>query len=288
MARRRQLGAALRTYRLETGMSVRDAADRLMCSPAKISRIETAGRNISPRDVRDLCDLYQVDQGSRDELMRLARGSHETAWWQNFGLDPALEKFVGLEGSAVQIRDYQIGTVPGLLQTREYATAILSVWLGDDLAAVKKAVDVRMMRREAVADNAELHFIMDESVVRRVVGSPQIMVGQVARMMDECESSPNVRLQLVPYGAGATKGLISGFIALRFAATTTADGPVPAMSDMIYSEGISKEGFYVEKDEDVRRYIKAFDELAAAAMSETETLSTLRSVHRTLSGSVLL
>lgn len=277
LARRRQLGAALRQYRLEAGMSVRDVAERLLSSPSKISRLETAQRNISLRDVRDLCDLYGVTGQRREQLMRLAEESRETAWWQSFDLDPALARFVGLEGSAVEIKDYQLGTVPGLLQTRDYAAAIIGTWVKDDPVALGRAVKLRMRRQQALTAQTKLHAIIDESVVRRLVGSREIVRDQLLKLIAQYDTS-NVELQMIPFRAGATKGMISGFVALRFADSVGED-VLPSMPDIVYLEGISKEGVYVEKPEDVQDYLNAFEELMELALSERETKIYLQSTY---------
>lgn len=275
MARRRQLGTALRSYRTDAGLSVREVADQLLCSPAKISRIETAQRNISLRDVRDLCDLYRLDPESRDQLMRMAQESRESAWWDSFNLSPELEKFVGLEVSATEIKDYQIVFIPGLLQTRGYATAVLRLYI-DDPDALAKAVDVRMTRQDVVLKRTDLHAVIDESVVRRMVGNEQVMRDQIDKLINECESS-SIRLQVVPFSAGATKGL-HGFIALHFA-PDPASTSTPGMSDIVYYEGLNSLGSYLERQDDVNVYLDAFNEIESIALSERDTLDFLKSVN---------
>jgi transcriptional regulator with XRE-family HTH domain len=276
-ALRRQLGSALRQYRLGAGLTVKEVAGQLLCSEAKISRIETAQRGISLRDVRDLCELYRVTPDSQEQLMRLAQQSREAAWWQNFDLDPALEKYVGLEGSAVEIKDYQLGAVPGLLQTREYATEVINTWIKNDPVALKNAVDVRMMRQEYLADHTKLHVVIDESVVRRVIGTRDIMRDQIVNLITQSSSS-RVSLRLIPFDAGASKGMISGFVLLHFAQPAAQEG-LPAMSDVLYLEGVG-DGIYLDKTENVQEYVDVFGELQARALSERQTITFLSAVVR--------
>src|SRR5688572_19212865 len=121
--RRRELGTLLRRYRVEAGLTVKDVSDRLLVSAAKISRIETGHRGgASQRDVRDLCALYGVEDGVREHLMALAREGRQQGWWQEFDLPtPAL---IGLETSAATITEFQTTTIPGLLQTPQYAESV--------------------------------------------------------------------------------------------------------------------------------------------------------------------
>ncbi len=112
--RRRELGAVLRKLREEKGMSVKQVTEHLMCSPSKVSRIETGQRGATLRDVRDLCDLYGVtDPAERDRLMTLAREGKQQGWWQPYDLPFATPMYVGLEAEAVSIKDYDSAVVPG-------------------------------------------------------------------------------------------------------------------------------------------------------------------------------
>jgi transcriptional regulator with XRE-family HTH domain len=272
MVRRRQLGTILRKYRLDAGLSVREVAEYLMCHPAKISRMENAQRNISPRDVRDLCNLYNIsDRGSREQLMRLARESRENAWWQQFDLSLADQKFFGLEGAAKRIRDFQVMAVPGRLQTREYATALTETFVPDDPAKVKSIVDLRMMRQEFAGNDADFQSILDESVLRRVVGGPEVMRNQVSRLIDLARSQ--VSLQVVPFDHGAHQGMISGFTVLQFGA---ADGELQTsvVPDVVFIEGLL-DGLYLDRPQDVNSYLNAFQDLQSKALSVSDTVDFL-------------
>src|SRR5215469_3341302 len=123
--RRRELGLLLRELRMRSGLTIDDVAERLLCSPSKISRIETAQRALSLRDVRDMCDLYGVnDQTERDRLMALSRESRQRAWWEDYDLP--YSTYLGLEAEATLINDFKCGVVPSLLQTEDYARAVIS------------------------------------------------------------------------------------------------------------------------------------------------------------------
>jgi transcriptional regulator with XRE-family HTH domain len=124
--RRWELAAALRALRLEAGLSIEDVASELMCSPAKVSRLETAGRGIQPRDVRDLCRLYKVGDSDSDRLMALAVEAKRPTWWQGLhSLPPETTAFIDLEGAAESFRSLAVGRLHGLLQTEAYTRHLL-------------------------------------------------------------------------------------------------------------------------------------------------------------------
>jgi transcriptional regulator with XRE-family HTH domain len=279
MARRRQLGSILKQYRLDADMSIREVADQLLCSPSKISRIETAQRNVLLRDVRDLCNVYGLtDNAIREKLMRLARESRESAWWQEYDISPTLLRYVGLEGSASQISDYQLGTIPGLLQTQDYARAVLEAWVTDP-AALKQGVDVRMARQQFLSDNLDLRAVIDESAVRRMVGGANVMRGQLDRLI-ELTGNSRVDLRVIPFTVGAHQGMVSGFTVLRFAMSMPSD-EVSTMSDVVFLEGIA-DGIYLEQPNDVEQYMRAFERLQSIALKPASTAKLLGMVRRGL------
>jgi transcriptional regulator with XRE-family HTH domain len=280
MVRRRQLGSALRRYRNAAGLSVKEVAERLLCSPSKISRIETAQRNATLRDVRDLCDMYGIsDEIIRKELMDLARDSRERGWWQEANLDAALETLIGMEGAASAIREYENLALPGLLQTRDYALAMLRAWRpSGDSAARLPAIDVRMRRQEILARESRptFHVVLDEAAVRRVVGGTEVMGAQITHLIELMESSV-VQLQLIPFTAGAHVGMNNGFTILEF---TDAAIPVSdSTSSVVYVEG-AFEDTYNDRISEVRRYTAAFTSLSAQALPEIDTLDLLRTLVR--------
>ena len=125
-----ELGARLRTLRTRAELTIEDAARELMCSQAKVSRMETAGRGIQPRDVRDLCRLYAVSDAVRDELLRMAHEAKRPGWWQQYGtLDEQLATYIGLESAASAIMTLESRVFPGLLQTPDYARTLVELSL---------------------------------------------------------------------------------------------------------------------------------------------------------------
>lgn len=275
--RRRELGAVLRKLREEKGMSVKQVTEHLMCSPSKVSRIETGQRGATLRDVRDLCDFYGVtDPAERDHLMNLAREGKQQGWWQPYDLP--YSTYVGLEAEAVSIRDYDSAVVPGLLQTAEYVRA-----LHEDVApqlavprltpeAINQRVDERLRRQELLwRETGPLTFwaVLDEAVLHRIIGSSKIMRAQldhIIRMSD----MPNVTLQILPYTTGAHPALGSSFNILQF------DGPLP---DVVYFEGLVG-WMFLERSEDIARHQYVFERLAEIALSASESLEVIERTKR--------
>jgi len=265
--RRRELGAMLRALRTEAGMTVEQVAESLLCSPSKVSRLETGHRGASARDIRDLSDLYQVDPAQREHLTELARESKAQAWWQPYGLPYAT--YVGLEAEATCISDYGSGVFPGLLQTPDYARVIHeSAIPKTDPALIEQQIEVRLVR-QAVLRREEpppprLEAIMDEAILRRPVGGPKVMGAQIGRVIEACEL-PNVNIRVLPFAAGAHPALDSTFILLEFEAL------VPAV---VYVEGLVGH-LLLERAPDVQRYRQVFERLRTTSLDEQKSLDLM-------------
>ncbi len=261
--RRRELGANLRALRTGAGFTVEQAAEQLDCSTSKISRLETGHRGARPRDVRDLCDLYGVeDAGVRDRLMALAREGKEQAWWQSYELHSPT--YVGLEDDAVSIRQYNASVVPGLLQTPDYAQAVTAAAFPRRSAdVVTQEVAARLTRQQLLTkqDPPQVQVVLDESVLRRVVGGPGVMRAQMARLA-EASGLPNVAIRVVPYSAGVLPAIESKFIILSFAARD--------VSDVVFVEGMVGD-LYLERLTDLQQYNDVFAILLDMALTVEES-----------------
>ena len=166
VARQRELGTRLRALRSERGMTVEEVAAELLCSTTKISRLETAARRPSLRDVRDLCVLYEIDEQTSRELMSLAREAREPGWWTEYA-DLNLDPLIGLEQEAVAITCYSINYIPGLLQTRDYAEGIIrTVAPKMDPHVVQQRIEARLRRQRLLEedDRPRYHVVLDEAV----------------------------------------------------------------------------------------------------------------------------
>lgn len=263
--RRRRLGAELRRLREARGMTAEEVAGRLLVSQSKISRLENGRRSISPRDVRDLCDLYEMDDPKmRSSLMELARESKLRGWWNDFA-DIPYSVYIGLEAEACSIRAYESSFIPGLLQTRGYAEAVvLGTQPDTGPEAIRSRVAVRLKRQERISGADEIGSfwaVIDEAVLARQVGGPAVMAEQMRQLLEVSEQT-NVALQVIPFVRGAHPGMTGTFSLMEF--------PDSADSTVVYFEGVTSD-LYLEKEEDVRRYTGLYDHLRAAALSIADT-----------------
>jgi transcriptional regulator with XRE-family HTH domain len=268
--RRRELGAVLRKLRADHGWTVDHVAHQLLCSPSKISRMETGHRGASGRDIRDLCDLYGVDDEQRRHLMELAREGKQRAWWQPLGLP--YPTYVGLEDEAAAISDYGLGGMPGLLQTPDYARAILRAavprWVPD---IVEQRVHGRIARQQILTgpNPPRFHAVIDESVLHRVAGSPAVMHDQLTRLL-EISEFPNVSLGVIPFEAGALPSGNNKFIILSFAR---------AIADVVFVEGLTGD-LYLDDPDEVEVYNQTFRALGELAGTTERARAKIASMIR--------
>ncbi|GAA3889884.1 helix-turn-helix domain-containing protein [Streptomyces sedi] len=265
--RRRRLGQELRRLREDRQMTAEEVADRLLVSQSKISRLENGRRSISPRDVRDLCNVYEVEDAKLvDSLMQMAKESRQQGWWHAFAeLSPSYSVYIGLETDASSLRVYEPQVVPGLLQTEAYAGAVISGALpevGED--EVGSRVQVRLRRQQRIHDDRtplRLWAVVDESALRRAVGGPATMAEQL-RKLAEYSRLPHITLQAMPFSAGAHPGVNGQYAIMEFseAADTT----------VIYLEGGTND-LYLEKPHDVQHYSIMYEHLRAQAYSPEQT-----------------
>jgi transcriptional regulator with XRE-family HTH domain len=265
--RRRELGALLRALRADAGMTVEQVAERLLCSPSKVSRLETGHRGASARDIRDLCDIYGIeDPVRREHLATLAKEGRSQAWWQPFDLPYAT--YIGLESEALAIKDFEPGVFPGLLQTSAYARAVHDRTL-DRLSPeiVDQRLEVRRTRQQILVreDPPQLTAIIDEAVLHRVVGGPAVMRGQLESVISACRDRANVTVQILPFGAGAHPALDSTFIMLEFA---------PPVAGVVYVEGLVGQ-IYLERPHDFQKYALVFERLAELSLSAEDSVGLM-------------
>ncbi|OEJ95784.1 helix-turn-helix domain-containing protein [Streptomyces thermolilacinus] len=258
--RRRRLGMELRRLREQKGMTAEEVAERLLVSQSKISRLENGRRSISQRDVRDLCGVYEVtDHRIVDSLMQMAKDSRQQGWWHAFG-DIPYSVYIGLETDAASLRVYEPQIVPGLLQTRSYAQAVITGALPEAPAAeIDKRVNVRTRRQDRINDAEKplrLWAVIDEGALRRVVGSRELMVGQLEALIEQSHL-PHVTVQVLPFEMGAHPGISGHYAILEF--------PDATDSSVVYIEGVTSD-LYLEKPNDVQRYTVMYEHLRAQAL----------------------
>ncbi len=268
--RRRELGALLRALRNQQGLTVEQVAASLMCSPSKVSRMETGHGAATPRDIRDLCNLYAVtDQAERDRLMKLAAEGKQQGWWQGYDLD-YFATYVGLEAEAAGIKYYQSAIVPGLMQTSAYARAMHEAGVPKFAPErIDQLIEVRLTRQRLLVHKPPvcLEVILDEAVLHRLVGGAAVMQGQLDRLI-ELSKEPNVTIRVIPYSAGAHPAMDSTFNILEFTGSATS---------VVYVEGLVG-WIYVERPHDVSRYQQVFEHLRTVALSPQDSIELIARV----------
>ncbi len=263
--RRRRLGQELRRLRELKGMTAEQVAERLLVSQSKISRLENGRRSISQRDVRDLCGVYEVeDHRIVDSLMQMAKDSRQQGWWHSFG-DIPYSVYIGLETDAASLRAYDPQVVPGLLQTRPYAEALIRGAIPEiSPADAEKRVQVRMRRQDRVSspeNPLRLWTVMDEAALHRAVGTPEVMKEQLEHLVQMSEL-PHVTVQVIPFSTGAHPGLNGQYVILEFPDSTD--------SSVVYIEGVTSD-LYLEKSNDVQKYSVMYEHLRAQALNPEDS-----------------
>ncbi|MFY1696597.1 MULTISPECIES: helix-turn-helix domain-containing protein [unclassified Solwaraspora] len=272
------LGAQLRRLRESQGVSREAAGWHIRASESKISRMELGRVGFKERDVTDLLTLYGVtDSRERTALLGLAREANTPGWWHRYGdvLPTWFQSYLGLEAAARMIRSYEVQFVPGLLQTREYARAVVLLGHGRAPAdEIERRVELRMERQELLrrAQPPYLWAVIDEAVLRRPIGGADVMREQIQTLI-EATKLPNVRLQIVPFDAGGHAAAGGAFTILRF-----ADQDLP---DIIYIEQLTS-AIYLDKREDVDHYAAAMERLCIEAEPPARTQDLLHRILRDL------
>jgi Domain of unknown function (DUF5753)/Helix-turn-helix domain len=266
------LGAHLRRLREAQGVSREDAGWEIRSSESKISRIELGRVSFKERDVADLLTLYGLrdDDPERERLIALARQANTPGWWHRYGdvLPGWFQSYLGLEAAATLIRSYELQFIPGLLQTREYARAV--VLLGHPKAReaeVERRVELRIARQELLTKPGapQLWAVIDEAALRRPVGGPGVLRGQIEALI-KATQSPNVRLQIVPFAAGGHAAAGGAFTILRF--------PEEDLPDVVYVEQLTS-ALYLDKPEDLDYYTETMERLCVEADQPGQTADTL-------------
>ncbi|MBZ6228636.1 helix-turn-helix domain-containing protein [Streptomyces olivaceus] len=271
---RRQLAARLRELREASGLTLTEVSEQIEVNQGSLSRIETGERGTTPVLVRALLDCYAVtDTELRDDILDLVRADKEQQkpWWRKYStvLTPTrYDGYLALEAGAIALANYQPLLVPGLLQTEEYARVVIAQ-MRPELTSdqVDALVKVRMERQESRLSGehpADLWAVVDEAVLRRVIGSPAVMRQQFAHLVQASEQ-PNVTIQLVPFSLGAHPGLYGPFVILTF--------PLPT-GPLVWLENPNN-SVYLEAESDIRNYNDIFDKLRASALSPAETRTHL-------------
>lgn len=271
--RRRRLGLILRDLRANAQLTGEEVARRLERSDSWVSRIETGRSALRTRDLRDLLDTYGVTaQDLRGELETLAREGKRRGWWNRYGssITGPYASYIGFEAEAAALLCYEALVVNGLLQTEDYARALLRCGLppesGDD---AERKIKVRMTRQEPLSgDNPpQLWVILDESVLRRPFGGAEVMRGQLQHLLDVARERPHISVQVLPLAQSVNPGMIASFTIIEFP---------PPDQGLVFSEGLT--GAIYEEADDVARYTMVFNELRSAALSKADSTALIKKI----------
>jgi transcriptional regulator with XRE-family HTH domain len=265
------LGLHLRRLREARGISARDAAQAIRGSESKISRIELGRNAVREVDVMDLLSLYEVaDDAERDWLLSLASQANQEAWWHSYKdvLPAWFQPYIGLEECAESIRSYDTQVVPGLLQTEDYAAALIRLSPAFSARQAAQRIGVRMQRQQLLADGLRLLAIIDEAALRRSVGSTRLMHDQLEHLLAMCDR-PGLNIQVTPLSTTASYAAPCSFSLLHFAADE--------LPDMVYIEQLTS-ALYLEKPVEVERYATVLDQVSSASTTADQTTDFIQAI----------
>ena len=264
------VGAKLRRLRTDMGLSREEAAEAIRASEWKIHRLENGQVGFKERDLVDLLALYGVtDPDEIDELLTMAREANTPGWWQHYGdvLPQWFRTYVDLESAANLIRTYEGQFIPGLLQTDDYMRAVIHDTHLESSEEMGRRVRLRMARQTLLTREhpPRLWAVVDEAALRRPVGGPGVMKGQLERLLDAARL-PNVTLQILPFDTGAHPAMVGSFSVLRF--------PDQELPDVVYLEHLTSAS-YLNKPDEVDQYLHVMEGICIRAAAPEETVSLL-------------
>lgn len=255
----RLLAAELRALREQAGMTGAQLAPMLGWSAAKVSRIETGVTTIAPGDLQLLLELYQVPGAGRERLARLAGTARQRGWWDSYTeLHPGHLDLIVLEAHAEAIRCYAPQVVPALLQTEGYARALIaSAARPCPPGLADRQVQARMTRQRRLAGDAPLRLqvVLDEAVLARAIGGPEIMAAQL-RHLGDAATRPNIDVRVLLHATGAHPAITGAFLVLSL--------PAPGSRDIAYHETLTRSQT-IDDDTEVHHHTLALDQLQALA-----------------------
>lgn len=272
LLQRRRLRNELRAARQDKGLTQEQVANAMEWSLSKMNRIEKAKTGISANDLKVLLPLYGITGKDRtEELLSLARASRQTPWWRGYAefAPSTLLELIDYENAASSISQFESMLVPGILQTEEYARAVLRAAYGEGSPAelVPALVDLRTRRRDLLtSEGAPLcSFILDEAVIRRLVDSPAVMSRQLLHLVS-LAGLPNVTIRIVPFAAGLHPGMNGPFKVIEF-----DDEPD---EDIAFLEG-PRGDFISDDPQEAKSYLERFNRISLLALEESESVGML-------------
>jgi transcriptional regulator with XRE-family HTH domain len=265
------LGTQLRRLRESRGISAQTAAKAIRGSESKISRIELGRNAVREVDIADLLNLYGItDVAEREQLLTLAGQANQQGWWHRYQdvLPSWFQSYIGLEQSAESIHSFDTQFVPGLLQTEDYAAAVIQLG-AYSRPEIRQLVYLRTERqRRFTSGGLRLRAIIDEIALRRPVGSPAVRRAQLEHLL-ELSGRRGISIQVCPFRTGAWYAVPGSFSILKFAADD--------LPDIVYVEQLTS-ALYLDKPADVDRYARAMDQIASSSTTPDETTDTIHAM----------
>ncbi|MEU8270397.1 helix-turn-helix transcriptional regulator [Sphaerisporangium sp. NPDC049002] len=270
--RLRRLASELRKLRAAADMTRDEVTEITSINGATLYRLETAKARPQVRTLRTLLDLYKVEGPLREELQAILKESAERSWLHTFEreLPDQYTAYIGFEQEAQRLLNYESLFVPGLLQTEDYARAVIrSMPPMASREEVEARIEARLQRQALLAQERPLHLwaVIDEAVLHRHVGGRNVMKAQL-RKLHEVSQEPNITLQVVPFNGGAHPGMHGSFIIMQFG---------EGNEDVIYIEGTTAD-LFLENETDIQRYNLVFEHLRAVAASPEATRAMVAAV----------
>ena len=267
------LGGHLRRLREEASITTEQAAGAIRGSHSKISRMEHGRVGFKDRDIADLLTLYGVTSGEeREVLLKLAREANTPGWWQGYSdiLPHWVEPYFGLEAAASIIRIYELQFVPGLLQTADYARAIIRLGNASTEEDVTRRAEARIARQEILTreNPPRLWAVMDDGALRRSIGGKAVMREQIRHLARMCEH-PAVTLQILPFQVGGHPAMGGPFTILRYSE--------PDLRDVVYIEQLTS-ALSLDKAAEVDSYLEVMEQLCLQAEPVANTPDILNSI----------
>ncbi|MBQ1047083.1 helix-turn-helix domain-containing protein [Micromonospora sp. C51] len=276
---RRQLGRLLRQFRNEAGVTLDAAAEALEYSRQKIWRLECGMGSVRVLDVKAMCELYGVSPEMTEAMRGLAVETKSKGWWHAYGdaVPSWFELYVGLESAASRLRGYDESLIPGILQTKEYAHALIRLGRMMSDEERERAVEVRLQRQALLTRRLpaapRLESILSEAVLRRSVGGPAVMGGQLDHLI-RLSGLPNVSVRVLPLVAGPQPGAVAGtFMVLDF--PPTKGGRAAPEPSVVYSESLTG-ALYLDKPDELAAYERVWRGLDALALGEAESKDMIK------------
>jgi len=270
---RRRLRTEIRAARLEKELTQEQVAEAMVWSLSKMNRIEKAKSSISVNDLKVLLPFYGITKKEKvDELVAMAKAARQSPWWRRYSevAPPALLELIDYESAASSVSQFETMFVPGILQTEEYASAVLQVFYDEKSVPEKVAalVDLRTRRRDLLAgENApKFSFILDESVLHRLAGNPGITSRQLLHLVNAAEL-PNVTVQVVPFTASLHPGMKGPFELIQFEDTPD--------ENVVFLEG-PRGDFLSDEPRETENYLEAFKRIADTALGPSDSVGRIR------------